>query len=157
MFLAECLFQLDQADKATKLFDEIEQNNLEPAERVDYAYLAASLAIHSGERTRLENAKTVLRSIEVPDPFFRERRDAYLLNVQEAISLGASRPLTKRTRVVLANIARSATSYLILKPSFMGIGIDIGKIFEDLAKKAESSRVDQPTGTHPEVTSTRKP
>jgi tetratricopeptide (TPR) repeat protein len=157
VFLAECLFQLDQADKATKLFGEIDQNDLEPAERVDYAYLAASLAIHSGERTRLENAKTVLRSIEVPDPFFRERRDAYLLNVQEAISSGSSRPLTKRTRALLANIARSATNYLILKPSFMGIGIDIGKIFEDLARKSESSSVNQPKGTQSKETSTRKP
>jgi tetratricopeptide (TPR) repeat protein len=142
VFLCECLLQLHQADNAAKLLAQVNRDELEEAEEVDYAFVLAALAIESGERERLESAKSVLKSVRVQDPFFREQRDAYLLNVQEAVVSGASQTLTKRTRNLLANVARSATSYLILKPSFMGMGVDIGKMFEDLSKKSESHSSD---------------
>jgi hypothetical protein len=153
--VCECLLQLHQADNAAKLLAQVNRDELEEAEEVDYAFVLAALAIESGERERLEGAKSVLKSVRVEDPFFREQRDAYLLNVQEAVVSGASQTLTTRTRKLLANVARSATSYLILKPSFMGMGVDIGKMFEDLSKRSEShssdykSKNDSPGASEP--------
>jgi lipoprotein NlpI len=142
VFLCECLLQLQDASGTAKLLSQINSADLDEAEQVDYAFVLAALAIQLGERERLESAKSVLKSIHVKESFFRERRDAYLLNVQEAIVSGASQNLSRRTLELLASAARSATGYLILKPSFMGMGIDVGKIVEDISRKGKSKSSD---------------
>lgn len=138
VFLCDCLLQLGQVDEAIRTLNEVKLQQLAPAEQVDYAFAAAALAVETGERHQLENAKATLKSVHVPDPYFRERRDSLLLNVQEALVSGKSRKIIQRTRRLLADMTRSATSYLILKPNFMGIGIDINKIFEDLSKREDA-------------------
>ena len=149
VFLCECLLQLHQPDHAAKMLAEVNRDDLEEAEDVDYAFVLATLAIQSGGRERLENAKSVLKSVHVQDSLFRERRDAYLLNVQEAMVSGASQGLTARTLSVLANVARSATSYLILKPTIMGMGLDIGKMLDDFSKRGASRSSDSVSKSGP--------
>ena len=121
-----------------KTLAEVKLEDLSSAEQVDYAFTLAALAIETANRERLENAKAVLKTVNVQDPYFRERRDSFLLNVQEALASGASQTLVRRTRRLVADMSRSVGSYLILKPNFMGIGIDVGKIFENLPKGSET-------------------
>jgi tetratricopeptide (TPR) repeat protein len=138
VFLCECLRELEKIDEATKVLEEVTLESLSDSEQADYAFTLAALAIETGEPERLQNAKAILKKVNIPEPYFRERRDALLLNVQEALSSGSSQTLVRRTKSLLSNITRSATSYLILKPSFMGIGIDVGKIFEDMSKRGKN-------------------
>jgi tetratricopeptide (TPR) repeat protein len=138
VFLCDCLLQLDRLEEATRTLGEITLEELSVAEQVDYAFALAGVAIESGEREQLRAAKTVLTNVHVPDPYFRQRRDTLLLNVQEALASGASKSIINRTRRLFAEMTRSATSYLILKPSFMGIGVDVGKVLDDLSKPKET-------------------
>ena len=138
VFLCECFLHLHQLEEARKSLAEVTPDNLSGPQQVDYAFTLAALAIEIGERELLERARASLRSVSVQQPYFRERRDSFLLNVQEALASGASQTLVRRTRRLFADMARSANSYLILKPSIMGIGIDVGKIFEDLLKRGET-------------------
>jgi tetratricopeptide (TPR) repeat protein len=151
VFLSECLLQLDQLEEATNVLFEVKPEDLSSAEYLDYGFTLAAVAIETGERGRLEAAKAALNRANARDPYFRERRDALLLNLQEALISGASPSLIRRTRRLLADLTRSAASCLILKPSFMGIGIDIGKIFEDLSKRgAARVRLQDPSQGHPD-------
>jgi tetratricopeptide (TPR) repeat protein len=136
VFLVDCLIQLNQNSQAEATLSEVKLQDLSPAEQVDYAFTLATLAIQGGRRKELENAKMILKTVTTQDPYFQKRLDAFLLGVQEAMTSGTSQSLTKRTRRLLADITRSAASYLILKPSFMGVGVDIGKILEDASKRA---------------------
>src|SRR5215204_3159837 len=136
VFLSECLLRQSKIGEAAETLASVKIEELHPAEQVDYAFGFATLAIETNERAKLEQAKQVLKSVKVPDPYFRERRDAFLLKVQEALASGGSPALAQRTTGLLDTV-RSASPYLILKPTFMGIGIDIGKIFEDLAKRRQ--------------------
>ena len=45
--------------------------------------------------------------------------------MKESISSGSSKPLMMRTKRLLANMVRFATTYLILRPRFMGAGVDM--------------------------------
>ena len=45
--------------------------------------------------------------------------------MKESISSGSSKPLMIRTKRLLANMVRFATTYLILRPTFMGAGADM--------------------------------
>jgi hypothetical protein len=138
VFLSECLLRQSKIGEAAETLASVKIEELHPAEQVDYAFGFATLAIETNERAKLEQAKQVLKSVKVPDPYFRERRDAFLLNVQEALASGGSPALAQRTTGLLDTV-RSASPYLILKPTFMGIGIDIGQNFRGPRKaKAEA-------------------
>lgn len=69
---------------------------------------------------------------------FREMRDNYLLSVQEALSAGPSHPLSQRAKQLLAGLGRYVSEYGILKPTIMGVGIDLGKIVGDLSRQADN-------------------
>jgi tetratricopeptide (TPR) repeat protein len=143
IFLAECFLQLDQLDEALKTFGEVKCDELQEPEQVDYAFTLSMLAIETGEQQRLESAKTLLKDLPLNDPLFRQQRDAILLNVQEALASGASRSLVQRNRRLFARIAGFLTTYLVLKPSFMGMGVDVGKILENYAKRGEGQAKDR--------------
>jgi tetratricopeptide (TPR) repeat protein len=138
VFLSECLLQLDQLEEAAEVLSEVKSEDLSSAEYLDYGFALAALAIEKCEHGRIEDAKAALKRATVREPYFRERRDAVLLNLQEALTIGVSQTLIRRTRRLVADMARSAASYLILRPSFMGIGLDVGKIVEDLSKRGET-------------------
>jgi tetratricopeptide (TPR) repeat protein len=140
VFLVDCLIQLNQLSQAETRLAEVKLQDLSPAERVDHAFTLATLAIQGGKRKELEHAKMTLMEATTQDPYFQKRRDAFLLSVQEAMTQGASQSLSQRARRLLADITRSAGSYLILRPSFMGVGVDIGKILEDASKRGAAQQ-----------------
>lgn len=138
VFLGDSLVQLGDITAAAKTLDEVEFGDMSGYEQADYAFSLAVLAIEMSETDRLENAKQILNSVAVKEPHFREQRAQFLLNVQEALVSGPSQTLQKRSRKLFGNIRR----YLILQPNFMGVGIDVGKVFEDFPKNGETSEQD---------------
>ena len=137
VFLSVCLMQLDRLVDAAHALGEVTANELPAAERVDYEFAFAALAIEMDDRKRLEEAVAHLKALQISDPLFREQRDAFLLNVMEAQQKGRSLPLVARTRRLLVGVARFVSTYFVLKPSFMGMGVDVGKILEDFSKRGE--------------------
>jgi hypothetical protein len=135
VFLSQCLLQLEQLPDAAHTLAEVQPSSLSAAEQVDYAFAFAAIAIEMGDRRRLEDATVLLKALQIPDPLFREQRNALLLNIQEALTSGASIPLIRRTRRLFTGLARFVSTYFILKPSFMGMGVDVGRILEDLARR----------------------
>jgi tetratricopeptide (TPR) repeat protein len=133
VFLAECLIQLGQISDAEVALHQVAQSALEESELIDYVFVVTNLAIELGDRSRLERAKDALNSIAPRDPLFRGRRDEYLIAVQEALASGSSQKLKQRARSLLMGLTRSTTRYLVLRPTIMGVGIDFGKILEDLS------------------------
>lgn len=134
VLMSESLIQMDKLEDAAKTLSEVNFESLTDDEQLDYTFAAAALAIELEDHKQLENAKRLLNATNVCTPYFREHRDSFLLNVQEALNSGTSRPLLERTRKLLSTLGRSAASYVILQPNFMGLGVDIGKIVDDLAK-----------------------
>jgi len=148
VFLAECLVQLGQISDAEAALQQIAQSGLEESELTDYVFAVTNLAIEFGDRNRLERAKDALNSIAPREPLFRARRDEYLITVHEALASGSSQKLKWRARSLLAGLTRSTTRYLVLRPTFMGMGVDLGKMLEDLTRgKTEKSPKADPGGS----------
>jgi len=136
--------QLGQIADAEATLQQVAQSDLEESELVDYVFALSSLAIWFGDRNRLERARDALSSITPREPLFRTRRDEYLITVHQALASGSSQKLKGRARSLLAGLSRSTTRYLVLRPTFMGMGVDLGKMLEDLTreKKERSPKAD---------------
>jgi tetratricopeptide (TPR) repeat protein len=138
VFLSLCLLQLNQIGEAIKTLDEVTSQELSDVERADYAFALAAVAIETGDRKRLQDAAALLKTLQIGDPLFRDQRNVLLLHVQEAITVGTSAPLIAKTRSLFAKLARFASTYLIIRPAIMGMGVDVGKMLEEFAKRQES-------------------
>ena len=60
---------------------------------------------------------------------------------------GRSVSIVEATRAILAGMARSAGRYLILQPNFMGLGLNINSIIDDLAKEKHAKPIPADEGT----------
>lgn len=134
VFLAECLLETDEWMVAADVIRAVNINDLDATELVDYAFTFAVVAIDAGDRAMLAKAEELLRSLNIPTPYFRERCGSLLLEVIDIVQSGKSRPLSNKAKTLLRSMVSTATRYLKLEPNFMGIGINLGKILEDLNK-----------------------
>jgi tetratricopeptide (TPR) repeat protein len=91
VFLSQSLLHLNQPDEAARILSDVSFDALAPAEQVDCAFTIAALAIRTGNKSKLDEAKVILKSVRPDAPMFREMRDDYLLSVQESLSLPAPR------------------------------------------------------------------
>ncbi len=142
VFLAECLVETDGCEEAAKAIRVVSLGNLDATEFVDYVFTFALVAIEGGDRDMLVEAENLLRNLNIPTPYFRERRDALVLEVIDAVRNGKSLAGTNRARSLLKGMASTVIRYMKLEPNFMGIGINLGKILEDLStsKQAHSTK-----------------
>ena len=140
VFQSECLLHLGSPNEAIELIGKVQVQQLDERELVDYAFGLAVIGIETGDRGLLTQAEALLKSSDPAEPYFRQRRDSLLLGVVEAQREGPSAKRTERARQGLRRIAR----YLILQPNIMGLGVDVGKVVEDLTKGADAHSAGTP-------------
>lgn len=135
VFLSEMLLRQGNADKAIDRIDSIETKKLDAPAYEDFVFTFAAVAIEAGGKNRLEKAKDLLENLTATAPYFSNRRLKLLVNVQTTIESGRSVSIIEATRAMLASMTRFAGRHLILQPNFMGVGLNINSIIEDLSKE----------------------
>lgn len=157
VFLSECALRLQKMEDAVSMIIGLDPQELDQHEYVDYVFVLAAISIEAGNHEILEKVRELLRGLDVSGPYFQERRDSLLLSVIETQKSGISETIIHRTRRLLAGLAKSASSYLILQPNFMGIGVNVGKVLEDLAKgQAQHASRALDNGVDPESSPTSR-
>lgn len=147
IFLSEILLRQDKINDATRLIDSVKSKKLDAREYEDFVFTFAAIAMEAGEASRLEEAKNLLENLNIATPYFSNRRLELIVNVQATMESGRSVSIIEATREMLAGMARSAGRYLILKPSFMGLGLNINSIIDDLAKEKHAKPIPGDEGT----------
>ncbi len=138
VFLSECLLYLGRHREAISLIDEINATELDENQYLDYVFILAAISVETGSKELLAKAETLLRQAEPSAPYFRKERDAMLLSVVETQRNGPSNSVVQRAKQILGGLARTARRYLILEPNIMGVGVDVGKLIDDLSKGTDA-------------------
>ena len=145
VFEAECLCELEQLPEGLKIIDSLSMASFsDDDERADYCLKFSLLAIASGERKRLLKAKQLLEMPLKREPIFYQQALRMTQLVLEAMQSGKSRSLTSRARKALQSGISGFNSYVILKPNFFGLGIDLNKIIDDSTGKYELPDLNEP-------------
>jgi tetratricopeptide (TPR) repeat protein len=137
VFLAQCLLHLDGWKEAANAISKAKPQELSSGEYYDYVVAVAVIAIESEDRKRLLAAQRLLRDLKAPEPYFREQRDSLLLDVIETEQSGKSKTIVRRAMRALGGIAGTASRYLKLEPNFMGLGVNVGKMLEDISSRTK--------------------
>ena len=147
VFLSEILLRQDKISEAVGLISSVETKKLDAREFEDFVFTFAAIAIEADEESRLEQAKNLLENLNIATPYFNNRRLELIVNVQATMESGRSVSIIEATREMLAGMARSAGRYLILKPNFMGLGLNLNSIIDDHAKEKSAKRKPADEGT----------
>lgn len=137
VFLAESLLQNEGWQPAASEMSSIDVTALSGPEYTDYVFGVAAIAIESGDVTRMNRAESLLKGMQLSVPYLRERRDSLLLSILEVQRTGRSSSLLQGVRRAMTGIGATALRYVKLEPNFMGVGINLGRMLEDLTSAAE--------------------
>lgn len=143
--LAECLVQTNQVDAAVEQIDSIDRASLGRHEFEDFVFAFASVAVWKSEEARLREAKGLLEGLKTVEPYFNERRLSLLVSVANTLVTGNASEKAKSDSAPDENPLSVASNIFIMKPTFMGMGININAIVEYLLKKRLKN------GTKPEA------
>ena len=130
-----------------KLISCIRRNDLDRREFEYFVFTFTAIAIEMGDAIQLKEAKNLLENLNVSSPYFNNRRLELLVHVQDTMEKGRSVSIVNATRTILAGMARSARRYLILQPNFMGFGINVNSIIDDLAKETHAKSISEDEGS----------
>ena len=134
VFLSESLLYLEGWETAFETISAIDPTTLDKHEYADYVFVFAAVSIESADRIALQDAEKVLRSLNLNDHIFLERRETLLLGVIDTQRSGKSSSIITKARNALRGLAWAASRYLKLEPNIYGIGINLGKILEDVSE-----------------------
>lgn len=134
VFMSQCLLYLKDLSAAKELIYTVETAKLTTREFADYAFTFAQIAVESGEKDDLSNAEQELRALEIKEPYFKQYQNALLMAVIDIVHTGTAKERTSKLRSMFQKVIGAKwLRYAILQPNFMGVGLNIGKIFEDIS------------------------
>lgn len=143
-FVAEALLHTGDTSAAVKAISEVKTDFLRGApEEEDYVCTLAEIAVEFEDAELLTKARRGLRALDSSAPIVERRRSALFMAVIETQEKGSNQTVLTKMRRALSARINSATAYLMLRPNVMGIGIDVGKIIEDLTKQRAKNSGEQ--------------
>jgi tetratricopeptide (TPR) repeat protein len=137
--LAEALLYQKCIEEAVAEIIKVERNSLERHEYEDYVFAFAAIATWSGEMSKFQEAKKLLEELETTEPYFNERRLTLLLGITNALISGKVSEEAKAASKPEGGVASATSSFLLLQPNFMGIGINFNAIIDYFLQKKPSS------------------
>ena len=138
VFLAECEIHKGRKDEAACILDAVDFAALAADEQVDFAYVMAELAVESADRRRLKAALAILEGVKPTAPYFDQRRLSFIVQVQAALATGGTWQALKK---FFSEPLHQLNRYVMLRPNFMGIGIDINAMIADSLKTKDNDDV----------------
>lgn len=131
VFMCECLTEMGKNDDAISLISEVEIEQLNKHEYIDYVFELSGIALVSGKTGLLAKAKEALKALKINAPIFEAQKDELLITVIEAEQSGISENILIKAKRLLSGIK---ASHFVIQPNFMGIGVNVNNILDDLSK-----------------------
>ena len=116
---------------------------LSSSERADYAFTFAAVAVETGTDDIFARAEQQLNVLIINEPLFRERRDNLLLELLKSRDTRRKVGAGTKARSLLRELLNISRRYLMLQPNFMGIGINLEKIADDISCRTEMHEKEQ--------------
>ena len=137
--LAEAHVHLEEFDQARTVLKETAQANRPLEFELEFLQISAMVAVGQKDRKLVGRIIEELRKLDEDEPYFRSARDQLCIELMEfvlKVPEGEPWQLSATLQTLLRNVAR-VCRYLILKPNFFGMGVDLNKVIEGAAAHSQ--------------------
>lgn len=124
-FQARTLIAMGRYPEARTTLKEVITSALSRANRLDFAISTARLALATSQSEDIEHALIALKASESNDPLFQNMVRDLLIELYEIRDHAGN---SEAAETILQRLNR----YVLLRPNFMGLGIDFNAIFKDM-------------------------
>jgi len=135
-FEAECSLHLGDLDEAMRLIRAVPVAGLDEPERADHAFTFFYIALARRDAAELREARGLLRAAETPQPYFEQWRLRHLDTAQQALDALAEELDPPELGPILKAM-KAVSRYIQLQPNFIGIGLNINNMIDDLVARAD--------------------
>ncbi|MBV9572134.1 MAG: SEC-C domain-containing protein [Alphaproteobacteria bacterium] len=139
VFLAECLVRQGKTTDAINTFDAVDKSHLDRRETLDYAYVAAMIAVEDNSPERIAAAIQLLKAAEASEPYFESRRLNLIVKLHEALAKDRPAPLMHKLSDFLRTPLKTLSRYAILRPTVLGFGVNLNAVIDDAVKDRKKS------------------
>lgn len=141
IFEASCRLMRGRKDEALALIEMVPFDELDDAERSDYAVAYAIIAITLRDLGRLDDAANKLRSVVPIRQYFAAENLRYQLAIERArASIAAGKPVSKSSW--LLDWISSVSRWFMIQPNIAGIGINVNAMVDDAVSSRRRKRVE---------------
>jgi tetratricopeptide (TPR) repeat protein len=135
VYIAQSTLYVDGAEQATLKIRSVDASRLNPSEYLDYVFILAQIAVESGDKELLKLAESLLRNLRIAEPYYQQECASLLLSVIDTNQSGPSEEKTQGVRRQTRGMLTLLLRYIKLEPNVMGIGVNLGRVIEDLASR----------------------
>jgi tetratricopeptide (TPR) repeat protein len=132
--LIHSLALCSKIDEARSLLEKIATVAIDPNLRLEYFAAQGSLAIASGDTALATQTVESLRTVVMNTPFWDAQRNQLVVQMLDFVHRPDATPKTERQGAII-KILVFMNEVLELKPNFLGLGVNINKLIEKLAKR----------------------
>jgi tetratricopeptide (TPR) repeat protein len=136
--LAHSLALCGETDEAQIRLRNIGAAELEAGLQLEFFAAKGSLAIATANTTLAMETVSGLRGTLCKAPFWTVQRDQLIIEMLDFIHQPESHPPAVRQQAI-TRLLRSVNEVFELKPKFFGIGVDVNKLIEKLARRLEKN------------------
>jgi hypothetical protein len=104
--------------------------------QLEYLGAKGAVAIATGDNSIAQETIEALKAMDIKSPFWSEQRDQLLIQMLEFLYHPDSAAPATRQRKIIA-LVLSINEFLQLKPSLFGMGVNVNKVIEALARRFE--------------------
>lgn len=135
VYIAQSALYLDGPEQACFNIKNVDASRLNPSEYLDYVFVLAQISVESGDKELLKLAESLLRNLRIAEPYYQQQCATLLLSVIDTKQSGPSEQRTLGVRRQTRGILTLLLRYIKLEPNVMGIGVNLGRVIEDLANR----------------------
>ncbi len=133
--VAECLLNQKHIEASIEQIDRVDRAALGRHEFEDFAFVLSAIAIWSGIRARLLEAKDLLERLRTAEPYFNERRLKLLVAVTGTLASGSASADAKAESTKQGRLASLSSSFFRLEPNVISVGINFDAVIDQLLER----------------------
>src|SRR5579859_6164803 len=132
--LVHSLALCSEIEEARSLLEKLATETINQNLRLEYFVAQGSLAVASGDTNLATQTVEGLRTVLLDTPFWEAQRNEFIIQMLDFVHRPDATPKSERQRTI-TKILLSMNEVVELKPNFFGVGMNINKLIEKLAKR----------------------
>lgn len=138
--IAKTYIILENIDKALNNIENIDIKKLSEEQKIEYYFVAAYVYVLKNDKVSLNNLLKDLKTFKTSNQYHQKFMDDWIIKLQNFLLESSTQDNSTNelsTNNKLIQFLKQINEYIKLEPSFLGVGLNMNKIFNDIFERRQ--------------------